>query len=173
MHSFSPATPTLRGCTQLPLARHQLRCIVQNGKGNDRQLLCLPFLRSSRQVDCASKNLQLSDLYVLIKFLVPLSKYLKKSIDLGKVCWFELFYYLSDFSRQKVTTTTTTMTTTTTTTTTTKTTTTTTTTTETTVFPTSATVTATTATTTTITTTTTTKAAEKNQEQNRLLIFLI
>ena len=68
--SFSPATPTPRGCTQLPLARYQLHCILKNGRGNERQLLCLRFLCSSRQVDCARKNRQLSDLDVLIKSLV-------------------------------------------------------------------------------------------------------
>ena len=39
-------------------------------KGNERQLHCLRFLRSNRQVDCAGKNQQLSDLYVPIKFII-------------------------------------------------------------------------------------------------------
>ena len=59
--SFSPATPTPRGCTQLPLARYRLYCILRDGRGNERQLHCLRFLRSSRQVDCARKNGQLYD----------------------------------------------------------------------------------------------------------------
>ena len=39
-------------------------------EGNERQLNCLRFLRSSRQVDCARKNRQLSDLYLVIKSLL-------------------------------------------------------------------------------------------------------
>ena len=45
----SHATP--RGCTQLPLARYRLHFILKNRKGNERQLHCLRFLRSSRQMD--------------------------------------------------------------------------------------------------------------------------
>ena len=61
VHSFSLATPTLR-------SRYRLHCILKNG--NERQLYCLRFLSISRQVDCARKNRQLSDLYVLIKPLI-------------------------------------------------------------------------------------------------------
>ena len=68
--SFSPATPTHRGCIQLPLARYPLHCELKNGSDNERQLHCLRFLRPSRQVACALKNRQLSDLYVLIKSLL-------------------------------------------------------------------------------------------------------
>ena len=50
--SFSPATPTLRGWTQLSLARWRLHCILQNGRVKGKQFHCLRFLRSSRQVDC-------------------------------------------------------------------------------------------------------------------------
>ena len=64
VHSFSPAAPTPRGCTQLPLA-YRLHCILKNGKVHERQPHCLRFLRSSRQVDCARKNRELSDLNVL------------------------------------------------------------------------------------------------------------
>ena len=52
VYSFSPATPTPSVCAQLQLARWWLHCILQNERGNARQLHCL---RSSRQVDCASK----------------------------------------------------------------------------------------------------------------------
>ena len=69
MYSFSPATSTPRGCTQLPLAHWRLHCLLQNGRGKRRQLHCLRFLRSSRQVDCAHKTLQLTDLSVLIHSL--------------------------------------------------------------------------------------------------------
>ena len=64
--SFSPAMLTCRGCTQLLLARWRLHCncILQNGKGNGRQLHCLRFLLSSRQMNCAR------DLTVLIKSLI-------------------------------------------------------------------------------------------------------
>ena len=58
--------------TQLPLVRYQVHCVLKNAKGNERQLHCLRFLRSSRQVECARKNRQLSDLYVLMKSLVIL-----------------------------------------------------------------------------------------------------
>ena len=65
---FRQPRPRLEGafsyCSQ---ARYQLHYILQNGWRNERQLHCLRFLRSSRQVDCALKNGQLSDLYVLIK----------------------------------------------------------------------------------------------------------
>ena len=64
----SYAHPT--GCTQLPLARYRLHCILKNGMGNKRQFHCLRFLRSSRQMDCARKSRQLNDLYVLIKSLI-------------------------------------------------------------------------------------------------------
>ena len=69
VYSFSPTTPTRRGCTQLPLARYRPRCILKNGKGNERHLHCLRFSRSSRQVDGERINRQLSDLYVVIKSL--------------------------------------------------------------------------------------------------------
>ena len=62
---FSPATPTSRGCTHLPLACYRLHCILKSGQGNELQLHCLRYQCSSRQVDCARKNQQLSDLYVL------------------------------------------------------------------------------------------------------------
>ena len=65
--SFSPSMPTPRGRTQLPLARYRLHCILQNEKGIGRQLHCLRLLRSSRQMDRACKNLQLTDRTVLIK----------------------------------------------------------------------------------------------------------
>ena len=41
--SLSPATPISRGCTQLPLARCRLHCILQNGVDNGRKLHCLRF----------------------------------------------------------------------------------------------------------------------------------
>ena len=69
MRGFSPATPTSRGCTQLLLACCRLHYILQSGRGKGRQLNCLRCLRSSRQVDCARKNLQLRDLTVLTKSL--------------------------------------------------------------------------------------------------------
>ena len=56
--SFSPAMPTARGCTQLPLTRYRLYCILKNGRGNERQLHCLRFLRSSRQVDHRIRSIQ-------------------------------------------------------------------------------------------------------------------
>ena len=58
-HSFSPITPTPRGCTQLPLVlcrSCRLHCILQNGRDNRRQLRCLQRLPSCRQVDCARKK---------------------------------------------------------------------------------------------------------------------
>ena len=70
VHSFSPPTPTPRGCTQSPLASYQLHCILKNGRGNESQFHCLRFSRSSCQVDCARKNRQLSGLYVLLKSLL-------------------------------------------------------------------------------------------------------
>ena len=70
MYSLSSATPTHTGCTQLELARYRLHCLLKSGRGNKRQLHCLRFLRSSRQVNCARKNRQLSDLHVNIKSLV-------------------------------------------------------------------------------------------------------
>ena len=54
------------------LARYRLHCILMNRRGNERQLHCLRFLCPSRQVDCARKNRQQSDLYVLVKSLVTL-----------------------------------------------------------------------------------------------------
>ena len=54
----------------MSLARYRLHCILKYGRGNERQLHCLRFLRPSRQVDCARKTRQLSDLYVLTKSLV-------------------------------------------------------------------------------------------------------
>ena len=69
MHSFSAATPTHRGCTQLPLARYRLHSILKNGRRYEKQFHCLQFSRSRRQVDSARKNRQLSDLYVITKSL--------------------------------------------------------------------------------------------------------
>ena len=40
---FSPATPTPRGCTQRPLARYRLHCILKNGRVSERQRHCLQF----------------------------------------------------------------------------------------------------------------------------------
>ena len=51
--NFSPATPTFRGCTQLPLANCRVRCTPHDGRGKGRQLHCLLFLLCIRQVDCA------------------------------------------------------------------------------------------------------------------------
>ena len=70
MNCFSPATPTPRGCTQQPKARYRKHCMLKNGRGNERQLRCLQFIRPSRQADCARKNRQLDDLYVLITSLL-------------------------------------------------------------------------------------------------------
>ena len=71
--TFYPCTvfrlPHPRGCTQLPLARCRLHCILQNGRGNGRKPSCLRFVlssRSSRLVDCARKIRQLWDLIKLI-----------------------------------------------------------------------------------------------------------
>ena len=64
MYSFSPATVTLRGSTQLSLACYRLHCILRDGRDNERQLHCFRFLRSNQQVDSARKNRQLSDFYV-------------------------------------------------------------------------------------------------------------
>ena len=59
-----------RGCTQLPLDRDRLHCILREAQRETTH--CLRFLRSSRQVDCARKIRQLSDLCVLIKSLIIL-----------------------------------------------------------------------------------------------------
>ena len=105
MHSFSSATPTPRGCIQLPRACYRLHCILKNeekggggGGCNERQLHCLQFLRSSRQVDCTRKNQQPNDLYVIIKSFGLLrslwspknqGQYIKKvkSIDVKNICY--------------------------------------------------------------------------------------
>ena len=72
MHSFSPATPTHRGCTQLPLAGYRLHCILKIPRGIERQLDCLRFLRSSRQVDCVrQKSTAWWSLRTLKSFLSP------------------------------------------------------------------------------------------------------
>ena len=65
--SPSPATPTSRGYTQLPVACCRLHCILQNGRGNGRQLLCFRSLLLGRKVDCARKTRQLKDLTILLK----------------------------------------------------------------------------------------------------------
>ena len=71
MHSFSPTTPTPRGCTHLPLVRWRLHCILLNGRRKGRQLHCLRFLTLfSSQVDCARKNRHLTHLTLLIKSLI-------------------------------------------------------------------------------------------------------
>ena len=56
VYSFSPVMST-----QLPLTRYRLHCMLKNGWDNKRQLHCLRFLRSSRQVEFARKHRQLSD----------------------------------------------------------------------------------------------------------------
>ena len=71
---------TFRQSRSLPEAALSCRwavddCIVsyrtRGGKGTKvKQLHCLLFLRFNRQMDCACKNLQLTDLTVLMKYLV-------------------------------------------------------------------------------------------------------
>ena len=60
-----PASPTPTECTQLLLACYRLHCTLRSGRGNERQLHLFRFLCSSRQADCARKNTQQKDLYVL------------------------------------------------------------------------------------------------------------
>ena len=69
VHSFSPATPTSRGYTQLPLRRWWLHIILHNRRGSRRQHNCLRFVLPIVHVDCARKNRHLWDLTVLLKYL--------------------------------------------------------------------------------------------------------
>ena len=84
MHSSSPATTTSRGSTHLTLARYRLRCIQKNARGNERQLHCLRFLLSSRQVDCTLKNRQMGDFYRTYKiFDITLKSFRSVNLSLA------------------------------------------------------------------------------------------
>ena len=85
MHSFWSATPTPRGCTQLPLARYRLHSVLKNWRGNERQLYCLRLSRSSRQVDCARKSPLLTNLYIPIESLVSFRPILHRAVSMPAV----------------------------------------------------------------------------------------
>ena len=76
-------------------ACYRMHCILMNRRDIERQLNCLRFLRSSRQVDCARKNRQLSDLYVLIKSLVKQRNGASRTDSKGQLKLTILIYFLN------------------------------------------------------------------------------
>ena len=72
------------GRKKMPFFRAGIK-LPENWQLPENLQVCLPFISSSHQVDCAGKNVQLTDLIILIKSLV--SHIFCKTGDASKHLW--------------------------------------------------------------------------------------